>query len=59
MAAGRPGEPDTPATPDEKRDAELAALLVERAGYVARGLDDVCNRLMRKSNCGAGNRHTK
>jgi len=40
MGAGRPGEPDSAATPDEKRDAELAALQQERAGYVLRGLDD-------------------
>jgi len=40
MGAGRPGEPDSAATPDEKRDAELAALQHERAGYVLRGLDD-------------------
>ena len=40
MPAGRGGLPDTPATPDEKQAAELAALLSERAGYVARGLTD-------------------
>ena len=33
------GAPDTPATADEQRAAEVAALLNERAGYVARGLE--------------------
>ena len=40
MAIGRNGAPDTASTPEEKRDAELAALQVERSGYVQRGLDD-------------------
>ena len=40
MGAGRNGAPDTAATPEEKQAAELAALQQERAGYVARGLDD-------------------
>ena len=40
MAAGRAGAPDTAATESEKQAAELVALKVERAGYVARGLDE-------------------
>jgi hypothetical protein len=40
MATGRNGSPDTAATVQEKQEAELAALQVERSGYVARGLDD-------------------
>jgi hypothetical protein len=40
MAIGRNGAADTASTPEEKRDAELAALQVERSGYVSRGLDD-------------------
>jgi hypothetical protein len=37
MGAGRSGAPDTAATEKEKQEAELAALQVERAGYVQRG----------------------